>query len=117
MSATFTTRVSGLRTATVAGLPDVIRQVDFIIVGTQDAQTFELPATTDLHEPDPGNFKQLADVTEADVAGWVDGAFVHLEGVRAHIQMVLDGMCARAVCEEKPLPWAPVPEADPGVPE
>lgn len=113
MAATFTYSPTGLRTATVNGLADCIVQVDFNVVGTQEGQTFALPATTNLHAPDAGNFKQLANVTEADVAGWIEGAFANLPGTQAHIQYVLDDMCARAALAERPLPWAPVPETVP----
>ena len=107
MAATFTTRVTSIRTGVVGDLTDVIKRVDFNVIGTQGGQTFELPQSIEIADPDPAVFIQLASVTEADVIRWIGENFTNTEGVQLHIQRVLDDMMAKAAFESKPMPWAP----------
>lgn len=43
MSATFTIKITGLRTQTVNGIENAVKQVDWTMIGTEAGQTFELP--------------------------------------------------------------------------
>ena len=113
MPATFETLVTAIRTGTVGELADVIKRVDFTVKGTEQGQTFELPQNVELSEPEAESFKPLAEVTEADVVAWVEANFANMDGVKAHIQYVLDKEVAAAALEAKPLPWAPTPEPTP----
>lgn len=117
MSATFETKINAIRTGAVGSLSDVIKRVEFTVKGTEQGQSFELPQTVELSEPDAASFKPLAQVTEADVVAWVEANFTNTDGVRAHIQYVLDRQVAAAVLEAKPLPWAPAPAPMPTPPE
>jgi hypothetical protein len=111
MSATFETKINAIRTTTVGEMTNVIRKVEFTVKGTEEGQSFELPQTVDLADPDSANFVQLASVTEADVVAWVETAFANINGVKAHIQFVLDKEVAKNALTSTPMPWAPVPEA------
>lgn len=111
MSATFETKVNAIRTGVVGNLTDVIKRVDFTVKGTEAGQSFELPQSIEIADPDPAVFIQLANVTEADVIRWIGENFENMEGVQAHIQFVLDKEVAKANFESKPMPWAPAPEA------
>lgn len=111
MSATFEIKINAIRTGAVGDLTDVIRKVEFTVKGTEEGQSFELPQTVDLSEPDAGNFTPFAQVGEADVVSWVEANFGNMDGVKAHIQYVLDKEVAKHALESKPLPWAPAPVA------
>lgn len=106
MSATFETRINAIRTGTAGELTDVIKRVDFTVKGTEQGQSFELPQSIELADPDPQQFIQLANVTEANVISWVEENFANMDGVKAHIQYVLDREVVKAALEDKPLPWA-----------
>lgn len=113
MSATFEIKITGLRTGTVGQLANVVKKVEFTVKGVEEGQTFELPQTVDLSEPDAGNFTPFAQVGEADVVSWVEANFGNMDGVKAHIQYVLDREIAKHALESVPLPWAPAPEEAP----
>lgn len=111
MSATFSIIVNAVRTTTLGDLVDVVKQVDWTLRGEEAEQTFDLPQSTVLPDADPENFVSFADLTSAQVAGWIesyeDG---RIPAIKQHIQFVLDREVAKAALESKPLPWAPAPE-------
>lgn len=111
MSAIFKIKINAIRTGNVDSLTQVIRKVEFTVEGVENGQTFELPQTVDLSEPEASSFKPLSEVTELDVINWVEANFTNMEAVKQHIQLVLDREVAKAALESSPLPWAPVPEA------
>ena len=115
MSAEFQIKITGLQTATVGELTNVIKRVDFTVTGTEEGHSFELPQSVDMNEPDATSFIQLADLTEANVAAFVEGAFLNMPGVKAHIQYVLDKEVAKGRLTAAPLPWAPAAEPTPEV--
>lgn len=108
-TATFIISVNSIRTGAVGGLTDVIKKVEWTLTGNESGQSFALPQTTDLSEPDAASFKPLAEVTEADVVAWIEATETRMPGIKAHIQFVLDKEVAVAALEAKPLPWAPAP--------
>lgn len=112
-TATFTISVNSIRTGTVGSLTDVIKTVEWTLTGTESGQSFALPQTTDLSEPDAASFKPFAQVVEADVCAWIEAAETRMPGIKAHIQYVLDKEVAAAALEAKPLPWVPTPEPTP----
>ncbi len=109
--ATFSYVIRDIRTRTVGGLPQAIKEVDWTLTGEDGGQTFELPGTTTLADPDPEGFTPLANVTPAQVVAWIeanepDG---RLLSIKQHIQMVLDREIAKASLVSTPMPWAPQP--------
>jgi hypothetical protein len=112
-TATFTIKVNGIRTATVGERANVVKQVDWTLKGTDAGQTFELPQTTQLADPDGQPFIQLSDLTEADVIAWIEATETRLPGIKAHIQYVLDKEVAKATLAQTAMPWAPASEATP----
>lgn len=109
-TATFTIKINGLRTATVNGLENTVKQVDWSLVGTESGQTFELPQTTNLGDPATEGFVPLANLTETAVAAWVEATDTRLNSIKAHIQFVLDKEVAKSALTNAPMPWAPVVE-------
>jgi len=109
-TATFTIKINGIRTATVNGLENTVKQVDWTMVGEESGVSFELPQTTNLEDPESANFVPLANLTEAEGAAWVEATATNLDGVKAHIQFVLDREVAKAALASTPMPWAPVVE-------
>jgi len=115
-TADFTIKITGLRTATINGIENVVRQVDWVLSGNEAGQTFELPQTTTVPDPQAEGFIPLANLTEAEVASWIETHEPRMAGIKAHIQLVLDREVARAALTSAPMPWAPVIEESP-VPE
>lgn len=109
-TATFTIKINGLRTATVNGLENVVKQVDWTLVGEESGQKFELPQTTTLGDPAAEGFVPLADLTETGVAAWIEATETRLPGIKAHIQFVLDKEVAKSALTNAAMPWAPVVE-------
>jgi hypothetical protein len=105
-TADFAIRITGLRTQTVAGVPGVVKQVDWTITGTEAGQTFELSQTTTVPDPDTAEFIPLAELTEPQVVAWIETHDIRLPGIKYHIQLVLDRQTAQAALEPTPMPWA-----------
>lgn len=116
MSATFETKINAIRTGTVGELTNVVKRVEFTVKGTEQGQSFELPQSVDLADPQSEAFVPLAQVTETNVVAWVEENFTNMDGVKAHIQSVLDKEVAKAALAEAPLPWAPAPAPEPAAP-
>lgn len=115
-TATFTIKVTGLRTATINGIENAVKQVEWTMVGTEDGQTFELPQSTTVPDPQSEGFVPLQNLTESQVVAWIESHETRLPGIRAHIQLVLDREVAKAALTTTTMPWAPVVE-EPAAPE
>jgi hypothetical protein len=115
-TADFTIKVTGLRTQTINGIENAVKQVEWTLSGSEAGQTFELPQTTTVPDPQAEGFVPLQDLTEAEVASWIETHEPRMAGIKAHIQLVLDREVARAALTSAPMPWAPVIEESP-VPE
>jgi len=109
-TATFTVKINGIRTATVNGLENTVKLVDWTLVGEEAGQKFELPQTLELADPASENFIPLANLTEAEVIAWVEATETRIPGIKAHIQFVLDKEVAKAALASTAMPWAPVVE-------
>jgi len=105
-TADFAISITGLRTQTVAGVPGVVKQVDWTIAGTEAGQVFELTQTTTVPDPDAANFVPLAQLTEPQVVAWIETHDIQLPGIKWHIQLVLDRQVAQAALEPAAMPWA-----------
>ena len=109
-TATFTIKINSIRTATVNGLENTVKQVAWTLVGEEADQKFELPQTTNLADPDSANFVQLTSLTEANVIAWVEATETNMDGIKSHIQFVLSKEVAKAALADTPMPWVPVVE-------
>jgi hypothetical protein len=105
---TFTIKITGLRTQTVNGIENVVKQVEWTMVGTEGTQTFELPQTTVVPDPQSDGFIPLANLTEQQVIAWVESHDTRIPAIQAHIQMVLDREVAKAALVSAAMPWAPI---------
>lgn len=109
MSANFEIKINAIRTGAIGSLTNVVKRVEFVVKGTEEGQSFELPQTVDLADPQSEAFVPLVQVTEANVVAWVESNFTNMDGVKAHIQYVLDKEVAKAALADTPMPWAPAP--------
>jgi len=116
MSADFTIKITGLRTQTINGIENAVKQVEWTLSGSEASQTFELPQTTQVPDPQAEGFVPLENLTEAQVIAWIETHEPRLPSIKAHIQSVLDREVARAALTSAPMPWAPVAEV-PAAPE
>jgi hypothetical protein len=110
MSATFTIKINGIRTTTVGERTNVVKQVEWTMVGEESGLKFELPQTIDLADPTAEGFVALADLTETAVIAWVEATVANVDAVKAHIQFVLDKEVAKSALASTAMPWAPVVE-------
>jgi hypothetical protein len=115
-TADFTIKVTGLRTATINGIENAVKQVEWTMAGTEAGQTFELPQSTTVPDPQSEGFVPLANLTEAQVVVWIEAHETRIPGIKAHIQLVLDREVAKAALTSTTMPWAPVAE-EPAAPE
>jgi len=113
MSATFTTKVTGVRVHDLGNLTKVVKQIEFVVTGTQDGQTFELPQSLVVPDADGTNFVPFEQLTEQQVVAWINEHFENMPSVQAHIQYVLDKEVAKAALAQEALPWAPAPAPAP----
>jgi hypothetical protein len=112
-TADFTIKVTGLRTQTINGIENAVKQVEWTLVGSEAGQTFELPQTTMVPDPQAEGFIPLASLTESEVVSWIETHEPRMAGIKAHIQSVLDREVAKAALASTPMPWAPVAEVPP----
>ena len=110
MTATFTIKPTGIRTATVGDRSNVVKQVAWTMKGEEAGQSFELPQTTDLADPNGQLFIELTALTEADVVAWIEATETRLPSIKDHIQYVLDKEVAKNALADTAMPWAPVVE-------
>lgn len=107
---TFTIKITGLRTQTINGIENAVKQVQWTMTGTEDGQTFELPQTTIVPDPQSDGFIPLVNLTEAQVVAWVETHEPRIPAIQAHIQSVLNRQVASAQLVQAQMPWAPVTE-------
>ena len=116
MSAEFTIRIDKVLTTSNDLLQDMVKQVSWTMLGNQDGCYFELPQMTVLPDSEVDDFIPLGDITESDVINWVQEHTLGIDGIKSHIQLVLDKESAKKLLVEKPLPWAPLAPATPMTP-
>lgn len=110
VTASFEILITGIRTATVGSLTNVVKQVEWTMRGTEQNQVFELPQKTELGDPDADNFVALESIMDpAVIVSWIEAADPRIPAIKAHIQFVLNKQVAEAALASTPLPWAPVP--------
>lgn len=115
-TADFTIKITGLRTATIGGIENAVKQVEWNMIGTEGGQTFELPQATTVPDPQSDGFVPLANLTEVQVIAWIETHEPRLLSIKSHIQSVLDREVAKAALTSTTMPWAPVAEV-PAAPE
>ena len=109
-TATYTIKVTGIKTKTIGDLADVVCSVTWVLEGTENEQSFELPQETVLDTPIAESFEALGSLTEDVIAGWIVATETRMPSIKAHIQYVLDDMVSKATFTTSPLPWAPLVE-------
>lgn len=122
MATQYTTAINSCRVTTQGDLPNVVKEVNCTITGTDDVVTsctFSLPIPVKFGEADPQSFTPFEDITEAEMVNWVNAQTNQIAPVQAHIDYVVQKEVALAELQPKPLPWAPPvpPEAAPVPPK
>lgn len=108
MALEYAYKVTAVRVVAQGDLPDVVREVEVNITGTDGAASFTLPATLQLTEASAETFTPFVELTEAQILAWVEAAPA-LEPVKAHVALVVAKEVERLSMQQKPLPWAPAP--------
>lgn len=117
MAIVYSYKINAARVVAQDGLTDVIKEVEVTVTGTDGAAKFDLPTTVKLGAADPSSFTAFGDLTEEQILAWLDappipGVPSTLEGVKSHIAFVVAKEAEKLAMEQKPLPWAPVPDPD-----
>lgn len=116
MATQYTTAINSCRVHEQDDLPNVVKEVNCTITGTDDVYTkcvFALPIQVTFGPADPATFTPFDQITEAEMIDWVNAQTEQLAGTYAHIDLVVQKEVALAELEPKPLPWAPEPEPTP----
>lgn len=108
MTIAFSYSVNGVRVLTEGSLADVVKEVDITVTGVDGDASFSLPVTVKLPEPDPENFTDFANLTEAQLVAWVDVDPL-VAPIKDHVAFVVAKELAKNGMQDKPLPWAPPP--------
>lgn len=114
-TAEFTIKVTGLRTQTINGIENVVKQVEWTMIGELEGQRFELSQTTTVPDPQTEGFIPLEQLTEAQVVDWVEANDTGIPSIKAHIQYVLDREVEKASLTQTVMPWAPLQAQGPAV--
>ena len=114
MAISYSVKINGIRVVNSGSLNDVVRDVDYTLTGVDGEASFALPNTIRLGEPDSSEFVPFESLTEAQVVQWVEAT--DMSSTKAHIAFVVAKEVDKLAMEQKPLPWAPAPEAAPTPP-
>ena len=115
--ATFTITINGIKTATVNGIADAVKQIDWTLKGELEGQTFQLPQTTTVPDANEAGFIPLASLTPEIVTAWIEEHDMNISAAKAHIQYVLDRQVIASTLVATPMPWAPVVETSMPTPD
>lgn len=116
MATQYTTAINSCRVHTQGDIPNVVKEVNVTITGTDDVYTkcvFALPIQVTFGPADPQSFIPFDQITEAEMIEWVNAQTDQLAGTYAHIDLVVQKEVALAELEPKPLPWSPPTPPDP----
>lgn len=106
MSIDYEIKITDARVTTQGELSDVVKELAWVITGTEQGQSFSLPNVTRLGDADPENFTAYASATEADMVQWLEASETNMEAIKAHVAFVVERMVQQAALVQKPLPWA-----------
>jgi len=113
MTLTYTWAVTGLKRMDAGALEGVIVQTFWTCTGTNEdgvSGTFRGATPFKLEDVDPATFKPFAELTEADVVGWIKGVVVG--DYKAHVdEQIEKQITAQAIVSlnADELPWAANP--------
>lgn len=115
MAIVYSYKIYAARVGSQDSLTDVVKEVEVTVTGTDGAAKFELPVVAKLSDADANSFTSFASLTEEQIVGWLENS-PSLDGTKAHIAEIVAKEKAKLALENKPLPWAPAPEAAPTPP-
>jgi hypothetical protein len=112
MAVTYSWKVTGLKTTTVANTSDVVVQTYWKKIGTEGDLDGEFSGATPFSSnnmPANTSFIPFSDLTEDDVLTWIKAVVVgqYEEHVNEQIQKQIDDKKNPVV--DATLPWAPAP--------
>lgn len=102
-------RIESVRTTTLGTLTNVVKQINFTLVGEEAGQSFALPQQIRIGNPDSENFIPFENLDEQTVENWVADNEAEYNGAKSHIELILAKRVEEAALQSTPLPWQPVP--------
>jgi len=106
MTTEFKIVINNIHTENRQGFEKVVKQVDFVVSGTRDSETFSLPQTLILAETELENFITFENITENWVVNLIEKNFDLMQKVKAHIEYVLDSNIRKKNLIQQTLPWS-----------
>lgn len=103
-TADFTIKVTGLRTTTIGNNTNVVKEVEWVLIGKEGVCSFELPQVTQLPDPTE-DFIPLTSLTEIEVTTWIEATETRLLSLKGHIQLILDKELRKVSLEVTKMPW------------
>lgn len=105
MSATYAYTIHSLKTATVENVANAVTLVRYTITATDSGETLTHDAEQQLPAPNPEDYIPFAELTEADVTGWLDG-MANIMALKSMMQTRLNAMIEEAAWTTQIPPWA-----------
>ena len=116
-------RNNALKTKNEGSLNDVVSEVKWFLKATENSRVFETQGTEKLPLPSPDNFTPFSDLTQSQVAGWIESNLGeekvnHYKAILAdkiNNSDDLSGFVFRPFQEQKKNPWDGEMPPDPPV--
>lgn len=103
----FTTEITEIRTYSTENYTNIIKEVDWILTGTEGTVTFNVASTSVL--PTPSDvFLPLDTISQAQVMSWLENTPEYL-AAKAHLINRVSEQLAKETLVVTPLPWAETP--------
>lgn len=108
MAVEYKIHVNSMLTGTVGNLTDVVKQISYSITASDGPHAVSTSATTQLSDPDPANFIDFNNLTEAEVIGWLEG-LEQTQVTKVYLADQLAKKISESQLQYKRAPWVPEP--------
>lgn len=108
-------QINAARVVSDGSLADVVKEVEYTLIGKCGAISFSLPNRVKLGDADPQSFVAFNDLTEAQIVSWLESTGDVVSSQKAHIESVIAREIERGALKSKPLPWSAKSNADEGL--
>jgi hypothetical protein len=101
----FETKIVAIKAGDFPEVTNFVKQVDFVVEGTEGELSFQIPNSVTFEDPKPGEaYTPYNTLKKQDVVAWVESSPIY-QPVKSHVEMVLKDMIVKAQFKPKELPW------------
>lgn len=101
----YTIQITGIKVIDTEEHKDIVKQIDFIIKGSLEGQTFDFPNWITLDSFDPNNFITYENLTKAKITEWVE-SHPQIASMKSHMAFILEDKVKQASLKAAELPWS-----------